>query len=122
MNVRLKSGITGFMDKARIHLLPDEPLMKLNYDARKKEWRKLQSQKGTENGETASAAKEHGVDYYKTLVRASEGNPQALARIFSLAEFMDGAAAEGYYPDASGAFSRRGRQDSFEICARVAVG
>jgi hypothetical protein len=98
-NVRLKSGITGFMDKTRIRLLPDEPLMKLNYDARKKEWRKLQSQKGTENGETASAAKEHGVDYYKTLVRASEGNPQALARILSLAQFMDGAAAEGYYPE-----------------------
>jgi uncharacterized delta-60 repeat protein len=95
-NVRLKSGITGFMDKTRIHPLPDEPLMKLNYDASKKRWRKLQSQKGAENGETASAAKEHGVDYYKTLVRASEGNPQALARILSLGQFMDGAAAEGY--------------------------
>jgi len=98
-SVCLKSGITGFMNKSRIHLLPDEPLMKLNYDARKKEWRKLQSQKGTENGETASAAKEHGVDYYKTLVRASEGNPQSLARILSLAQFMDGAAAEGYDPE-----------------------
>lgn len=87
------------MDKTRIRLLPDEPLMKLNYDASKKEWRKLQSQKATENGETASAAKEHGVDYYKTLVRASEGNLQALARIFSLAQFMDGAAAEGYDPE-----------------------
>jgi uncharacterized delta-60 repeat protein len=97
-NVHLKSGITGFMDRSRIHLLPGEPLMKLNYDARKKEWRKLQSKKGTENGETASQAKGHGVDYYKTLVRASEGNLQALARIFSLAEFMDGAAAEGYFP------------------------
>ena len=40
-SVCLKSGITGFMDKTRIHLLPDEPLMKLNHDARKKEWRKL---------------------------------------------------------------------------------
>src|SRR6266536_6281699 len=38
-----KLRVTGFMDKARIHLLPDEPLMKLNYDASKKEWRKLQS-------------------------------------------------------------------------------
>jgi uncharacterized delta-60 repeat protein len=98
-SVCLKSGITGFMDKTRIHLLPDEPLMKLNYDASKKEWRKLQSQKGTENGETASAAKGHGVDYYKTLVRASDGNLEALARIVALAEFMDGAAAEGYYPE-----------------------
>ena len=98
-NVRLKSGITGFMDKTRIHLLPGEPLMKLNYDASKKEWRKLQSQKETEDGETALAAKEHGVNYYKTLVQASEGNAQALARILSLAQFMDGAAAEGYEPE-----------------------
>ena len=39
-SVCLKSGITGLMDQSRIHLLPDEPLMKLNYDASKKEWRK----------------------------------------------------------------------------------
>jgi len=99
-NVRLKSGITGFMDKTRIHLLPDEPLMKLNYDARKKEWRKLQSKRVTENDEIASQAKGHGVDYNKTLVRASEGNLKALTQFFSLAQFMDGAAAEGYFPEA----------------------
>ena len=99
-NVRLKSGITGFMDKTRIHLLPDEPLMKFNYDARKKEWRKLQSKRVTENDEIASQAKGHGVDYNKTLVRASEGNLEALAQFFSLAQFMDGAAAEGYFPEA----------------------
>lgn len=97
--VRLKSGMTGYMDKSRIHLLPEEPLMKFNYDASKKKWRKYQSHKETEEGETESAAKGHGVDYYKTLVRASEGNLEALAQIFSLAEFMDGAAAEGYYPE-----------------------
>jgi uncharacterized delta-60 repeat protein len=97
-SVFLKSGITGYMDKSRIHLLPDEPLMKLNYDGRQKEWRKLQSRNGKENDETSSAARKHGVDYYKTLVRASEGNPQALAQILSLAQFMDGAAAEGYDP------------------------
>jgi uncharacterized delta-60 repeat protein len=98
-SVRLKSGITGYMDKSRIRLLPDEPLMKFNYDASKKKWRKFQSQKETEDSETASAARGHGVNYYKTLVRASEGNFEALARIFSLADFMDGAAAEGYDPD-----------------------
>ncbi|HEX4697540.1 MAG TPA: delta-60 repeat domain-containing protein [Candidatus Udaeobacter sp.] len=97
--VYLKSGIRGWTDRSRIRLLPDEPLMKFNYNASKKEWRKFQSKKGTENGETASAAKEHGVNYYKTLVRASEGNLEALTRIFSLGQFMDGAAAEGYYPD-----------------------
>src|SRR6266436_655419 len=99
-NVRLKSGITGFMDKNRIHLLPDEPLMRLNYDARKKEWRKLQSKRVTENDEIASQAKGHGVDYNKTLLRASEGNLKALTQFFSLAQFMDGAAAEGYFPEA----------------------
>ncbi len=99
-SVYLKSGITGFMDKNRIHLLPDEPLMKLNYDARKKEWRKLQSKRVTENDEIASQAKGHGVDYNKTLVRASEGNLKALTQFFSLAQFMDGAAAEGYFPEA----------------------
>jgi hypothetical protein len=99
-NVRLKSGITGFMDKSRIHLLPDEPLMKLNYDARKKEWRKLQSNRVIGNDDTAMAAKHHGVDYYKTLVRASEGNLKALAQFLFLAQFMDGGAAEGYFPDA----------------------
>src|SRR5882724_3252797 len=99
-SVYLKSGITGFMDKNRIHLLPDEPLMKLNYDARKKEWRKLQSKRVTENDEIASQAKGHGVDYNKTLVRASEGNLEALVQFFSLAQFMDGAAAEGYFPEA----------------------
>jgi len=56
-SVCLKSGITGFMDKSRIRLLPDEPLMKLNHDARKKEWRKFQSLRNAKGNETASAAK-----------------------------------------------------------------
>ena len=53
-SVLTASRVTGFMDKARIHLLPDEPLMKLNYDASKKEWRKLQSGRKAELDETAS--------------------------------------------------------------------
>jgi uncharacterized delta-60 repeat protein len=100
-SVCLKSGITGFMDKSRIHLLPDEPLMKLNHDAKKKEWRKFQSARNAELGETASAAKGRGIDYYKVLTAASNGDKKALAQFFSVAEFMDGAAAEGYFPDAS---------------------
>ena len=103
-SVCLKSGITGFMDKNRIHLLPDEPLMKLNHDARKKEWRKLQSLRNAEGNETASAAKGRGLDYFKVLMAASNGDKKALAQFFSLAEFMDGAAAEGYFPDASAVF------------------
>lgn len=103
-SVCLKSGITGFMDKNRIHLLPDEPLMKLNHDASKKEWRKFQSTRDAELGETASAAKGRGLDYYKVLMAASNGDKKALAQFFSLADSMDGAAAEGYFPDASAVF------------------
>jgi len=103
-SVCLKSGITGFMDKNRIHLLPDEPLMKLNRDARKKEWRKFQSTRDADLGETASAAKGRGLDYYKVLMAASNGDKKALAQFFSLADSMDGAAAEGYFPDASAVF------------------
>ena len=99
-SVRLKSGITGFMDRSRIRLLPDEPLMKLNYDAAKKEWRKSQSDPETEQGETAAEAKRHGFKYYDVLTAASNGDKKALAQFFSLAQSMDGAAAEGYYPDA----------------------
>ena len=51
--------------------------MKLNYDASKKEWRKR---------------------HYKVLIAASNGDKQALAQFFSMAEFMDGEAAEGYFP------------------------
>ncbi len=92
------------MDKTRIHLLPDEPLMKLNHDARKNEWRKLQSLRNAELNETASQAKGRGLDYFKVLSAARNGDKKALAKFFSLAEFMDGAAAEGYFPDASALF------------------
>jgi uncharacterized delta-60 repeat protein len=96
-----KLRVTGFMDKARIHLLPDEPLMKLNYDASKKEWRKLQSGRKAELDPTASSAKQfRGVNYYKVLTVASNGDKQALAQFFSFGDFMDGEAAEGYYPQA----------------------
>jgi len=97
--VYLKSGITGLMDKTRIRLLPDEPLMKFNYDASKKGWRKSQSERVTENNEAAWQAKGHGINYYKTRARASEGDLKALAQFFSLAQFMDGAAAETYFPE-----------------------
>ena len=51
--VYLKSGIKGSIDRNRIRLLPDEPLMKLNFGASKKEWRKLRSKPVTENDEAA---------------------------------------------------------------------
>jgi hypothetical protein len=97
--VYLKSGIKGMIDRNRIDLLPDEPLMKLNYSDSKREWRKAKSKPVTENDEAAWQAKQHGVNYYDTLIRASEGDLKAMARFDSLAEFMDGAAGENYHPE-----------------------
>jgi hypothetical protein len=95
--VYLKSGIECLIDRSRIRLLPDEPLMKLNYDASKKEWRKLQDKPVTQSDEAAWEAKQHGVNYYGTLVRASEGNLKAIARFDSLSDFISaGVAGESY--------------------------
>lgn len=98
-NVYLESGFDGYIDKVQLHLLPDEPLMKLNYAGQKKRWQKRQSGPDSKLGDTASSADDRGVNYFKTLVQASDGNMKAMARFFSLSPFMDGAAAEGYYPD-----------------------
>ena len=97
--IYLKSGITGYIDRRQIRLLADEPLMRLNYPASKQQWQKSRSQAVTENDEAAWSAKRHGIDYYDTLVRASEGDLEAIARFDSLASFMDGAAAESYFPE-----------------------
>jgi hypothetical protein len=97
--VYLKSGINGRIDRSRIRLLPEEPLMKLNYSAHKRWWRKAKSKQVTENDEAAWQAKQHGVNYYDTLIRASEGDLKAMAQFDSLAEFMDGAAGESYHQD-----------------------
>ena len=91
-NVRLKSGITGLMDRSRIHLLPDEPLMKLNYDASKKEWRKWRS-------------------------RDAE-----LKHFFSMAEFMDDEAAEGHFPQAWELFHVVGDKTFAEFLRRQPLG
>src|SRR5207249_11484576 len=53
--------------------------------------------------DTASEAKRNrGVNYYKVLTVASNGDKQALAQFFSFGEFMGGATAEpgGYYTQA----------------------
>jgi hypothetical protein len=97
--VYLKSGIEGRIDRDRLRLLPGEPLMKLNYSASKRQWRKAKSKQVTENDEAAWQAKQHRVNYYDTLILASEGDLKAMARFDSLAEFMDGAAGESYHPE-----------------------
>jgi hypothetical protein len=97
--VYLKSGITGSIERDRLRLLPDEPLMKLNYSANKRQWRKAKSRQVTENDEAAWEARKHRVNYYDTLLRASEGDVKAMARFDSLGEFMDAAAGETYHEE-----------------------
>jgi hypothetical protein len=96
--VNLKSGVDGLLPPTRIRVLPNEPLMKLNYDECKKEWHKRQFKTATGN-EEASAARAHGINYFKLLSEASEGDLKAMAKFFSLYRYMDGGAAEGYYPE-----------------------
>ena len=96
-HVYLKSGIECLIDRSRIRLLPEEPLMKLNYDASKKGWRKLRAKPVTQSDEAAWEAKQHGVNYYDTLLRATEGDLKAIARFNSLNEFMDAGAGEEYH-------------------------
>ena len=96
--VYLRSGITGIIPRNKIRVLPDEPLMKLNFAGCKENWNKSQFDTGTLS-EQASASKERGINYYKILARASDGDLKAMAEFFSFSRFMDGGAAEGYYPD-----------------------
>jgi hypothetical protein len=96
--VYLRSGIIGIIPRNKIRVLPDEPLMKLNFAGCKEKWRKWQFDTGTLS-EVASAAKERGINYYKILARASDGDLKAMAEFFSFSRFMDGGAAEEYYPD-----------------------
>jgi hypothetical protein len=72
--------------------------MKLNYDREKKLWQKWQSAPDSERYDAISA-KEHGVNYFKILAAASNGDLKAMATFFSLARFMDTSAAEEYYPE-----------------------
>ena len=97
-SVYLKSGCNGFIGKAKLQLLPNEPVMKLNYDQEKKLWQKLQSARDSERYDAISA-KEHGVNYFQLLTAAGNGDLKAMARFFSLARFMDTSAAEEYYPE-----------------------
>jgi hypothetical protein len=95
--VYLSSGVTGTIPRNRIRVLPDEPLTKLNFAGCKEKWRKLQSKRIEMTDDTASSAKSRGVvNYYKTLLKASEGDVTAFAQFNSLTPFMDGAGAEGH--------------------------
>jgi hypothetical protein len=95
--VYLGSGVIGTIPRNRIRVLPDEPLTKLNFAGCKEKWRKLQSKQIEIPDDPASSAEYHGVvNYYKTLLKASEGDIKAFAQFNSLTPFMDGAAGEGH--------------------------
>ena len=96
--VYLRSGVSGTIPRNRIRVLPGEPLAKVNFAGCKEKWRELQSNKRIGMiDDTASQAGDHGVaNYYKTLLKASEGDVKAFAQFSSLTPFMDGAAGEGH--------------------------
>ena len=95
--VYLRSGTIGTLSRNRIRVLPDEPLLKLNFAGCKEKWRKLQSKSIKMTDDAASSANYHGVpNYYKTLVQVSEGDVKAFAQFNSLTPLMDGNAGEGH--------------------------
>ena len=98
--VHVRSGVSGSIPRNRIRLLPAEPLARLNFESCKQEWRKLQSQPVKMSDPVAySAKKYHGVaNYYRVLVRASEGDARAF-RVFNSLGHMDGEAGEAHEPD-----------------------
>ena len=71
--------------------------------------------------ETASAAKGRGLDYFKVLAAASNGDKKALAQFFSRG-IHGWRRSRGLFPGRVGSFSPRRGQDFFEFCARVASG
>src|SRR6266498_2608435 len=96
--VYLRSGSEGTIPRNRIRVLPGEPLARLNFAGCKEKWRELQSNKRIGMiDDTGSQAKDHGVvHYYKTLLKASEGDVKAFAQFNSLTPFMDVAADDTF--------------------------
>lgn len=94
--VYLKSGCRGFIEKkVALQLLPNEPLMKLNFDRERKLWQKAQSDRDSELGEAGLAFKGRGLNYFKILTAASNGDEKAMALFYSVCGGeMDGATAE----------------------------
>jgi hypothetical protein len=93
-DVYLKSGCHGFIGKAKLQLLPNEPLMKLNFDQERKLWLKKQSARSDQLGEAGVAFEWRGLNYFKILTAASKGDQNAMALFYSVCEKMDAAAAE----------------------------
>lgn len=94
--VYLKSGCHGSIEKnVELQLLPNELLMKLNFDQERKLWLKKQSARDDQLGEAGFAFKGLGLNYFKILTAASNGDQKAMALFYSVCgREMDGAAAE----------------------------
>ena len=92
----LANGIIGLIHASRVRVLPEEPLMKLNFEPCKAAWKRAAAQREAE----ALKAKEKSYpdNYYPTLLRASEGDLTALSRFF--ARKFEDAPADGYVRDA----------------------
>ena len=92
----LANGLIGLIHANRVRVLPEEPLMKLNFEPCKAAWKQAAAQREAE----ALKAKEkpHPDNYYPTLLRASEGDLTALSRFFA-GKFEDAPAA-AYVRDA----------------------
>ena len=92
----LANGITGLIHASRVRVLPEEPLMKLNFEPCKAAWKQAAAQREAEALEAKE--KPHPDNYYPTLLRASEGDLTALSRFF--ARKFEDAPADAYVRDA----------------------
>jgi hypothetical protein len=92
----LANGIIGLIHASRVRALPEEPLMKLNFEPCKAAWKQAAAQREAEAIEAKE--KPHPDGYYATLLRASEGDLTALSRFF--ARKFEDAPADGYVRDA----------------------
>ena len=87
------------MHESRIRLLPEEPLMKLNFEPCQEEWKRALADKVEAISHIDSAeVPSHPDAYYPTLLRASDGDVESIVRFF--ARKFDDGAADSYVRDA----------------------
>lgn len=92
----LANGIQGYIHPSRVKKLPDEPIAKLNYAPSVETWKKL-AKTESEEEEKREALKRGEILYYANLLRASEGNTDALTRFFT--KKFDDAPSNDYLAD-----------------------
>ena len=85
--VYLQSGVSGWMPRDRIRLLPHARLPKLSF--------RREDVLRSATGEPAEAVKQNA-DYGRIVAQAITGDPKALKEFFDCGRFMDGAAAEAH--------------------------